>query len=210
MKPLFAFLLFSCLLTATANINGQDLTLWNKDTLAMANTAATVATLTAEEKKVIQLINLARLNGKDFLKRVAEPYIKQNDKDDDDYVEGLYTLLRSTKGLHVLRSHEKLHMSAAHHAHDMGSKGQIGHVGSDGSTFTVRIHRFHKPVHVAEICSYGYGDALGIVMEMLIDEGVTEHNDRETLLGKTFLHVGVSIKPHKMMEFNCVMDFAVE
>ena len=81
----FCFLII--LITGVAH--GQDLSLWSKDTLDMANTAASVPNLTAEEKKVIQLINLARLNGKAFLKKVAIPYVKQNNKDDDDFVEGL-------------------------------------------------------------------------------------------------------------------------
>lgn len=202
----FCFLII--LITGVAH--GQDLSLWSKDTLDMANTAASVQNLTAEEKKVIQLINLARLNGKAFLKKIAIPYVKQNNKDDDDFVEGLYNDLRATSAMHLLRPHEKLHQSAAHHAHDMGSKGQVGHDSSDGTTFTARIHQFHKQVTVSENCSYGYNDAFSIVMEMLIDEEVPGNTHRHNILGKTFHHVGVSIKPHKMIDFNCVIDFAVE
>jgi len=190
--------------------HSQDLSLWSKDTLDMANTAAHSVSLTPEEKKAVQLINLARLNGKAFLTRIAMPYIKANDKDDDEFVEGLYTDLRNTKAMHLLKPLDALCKSAAHHAHDMGTKGGLGHDSSDGTTFTMRIHRFHKPVIVSENCSYGYNDALSNVMEMLIDEGVTERTHRHNILGKTFHHIGVSIKPHKMMEFNCVIDFSVE
>jgi len=190
--------------------NGQDLSLWSKDTLDMANTAALVTTMTPDEKKAVQLINLARLNGKSFLIRVAMPYVKANDKDDDEFVEGLYTDLRNTKALHLLKPLDALNKSATHHAHDMGTKGGFGHDSSDGTPHTVRIHRFHKPVTVAENCAYGYNDALSNVMEMLIDEGVTERTHRHNILGKTFHHIGVSIKPHKNMDFNCVIDFSVE
>ena len=150
------------------------------------------------------------MDGKAFMKRIAMPYIKANDKDDDEYVEGLYTDLRNTKGLHLLVPLETLHKSAAHHATDMGTKGGLGHNSSDGSTFTMRIHRFHKPVVVAENINYGYNDAVSIIMEMLIDEGVTERTHRHNILGKTYRHIGVSIKPHKNMDFNCVLDFSVE
>src|SRR5882757_314230 len=124
---IFYFLFSLAVLLVGTTAQGQDLTLWGKDTLDLANTAAHVQTLTPEEKKVIQLINLARLNGKAFIAKVAVPYIKKNEKDDDDYVEGLYSDLRATVGRHLLKSHEKLHQSAAHHATDMGTKGQIGH-----------------------------------------------------------------------------------
>jgi uncharacterized protein YkwD len=205
-----SFLIFVASLFCFISSNGQDLSLWPKDTLDMTNTALHTATLTAEEKKLIQLINLARLDGNAFMKRIAIPYIKANDKDDDEYVEGLYADLMRTKNLHLLKPLEALHKSAAHHAQDMGAKGQLGHDSSDGTTFVMRIHKFHKPVTVSENINYGYSDAVSIIMEMLIDEGVPDRTHRHNILGKTFNHVGVSIKAHKMMEFNCVMDFSVE
>jgi uncharacterized protein YkwD len=206
----FKFLAFLILIGGFSAANAQDLSKWPADSIQMANTAGHTATLTQEERKLIQLINLARMDGKAFMKRIAIPYIKANDKDDDEYVEGLYTDLRNTKGLHLLVPLETLHKSAAHHATDMGAKGGLGHNSSDGTTFTMRIHKFHKPVVVAENINYGYNDAVSIIMEMLIDEGVTERTHRHNILGKTYRHIGVSIKPHKMMEFNCVMDFSVE
>lgn len=208
MKPNFP-LLNICLFWYGA-LAGQDLSKWPKDSLEMANTAATHNNLNAEEKKLIQLVNLARMDGTAFLNRIAKPYITANDKDDDEYVEGLYSDLRNTKAMHLLKPLEALHKSAAHHAHDMGSKGLLGHDSSDGTTFTMRIHKFHKPVTVSENINYGYDDAISIIMEMLIDEGVTNRTHRHNILGQTFHHVGVSIQPHKMMEFNCVMDFSVE
>jgi len=209
MKPSsVSLLVFASLITSISN--SQDLSLWSKDTLDMANTAALITTMTPEEKKAIQLINLARLNGSAFLKRVAMPYVKANDKDDDEFVEGLYSDLRNTRAIHLLKPLDALQKSANHHAHDMGTKGGFGHDSSDGTPHTIRIQRFHKPVTVSENCAYGYSDALSNVMEMLIDEGVTAHTHRHNILGKTFHHVGVSIKPHKNMEFNCVIDFSVE
>lgn len=201
---------FFLLSIASFHTKAQDLSLWSKDTLDMANTALHVATMTPEEKKTVQIINLARLNGKAFLRRIAMPYVKANDKDDDEFVEGLYSDLRNTQSMHLLKPVDALQKSAAHHAHDMGTKGGLGHDSSDGTTFTMRIHKFHKAVTVSENIAYGYGDALSSVMEMLIDEGVTDRTHRHNILGKTFHHIGVSIKVHKNMEFNCVIDFSVE
>lgn len=209
MKSNFFLILLLSILCCWSS-KAQDLTKWPKDSLDMANTAATHANLSVEEKKLIQLINLARMDGTAFLNRIARPYITANDKDDDEYVEGLYSDLRKTKNMHLLKPLEALHKSAAHHAHDMGSKGLLGHDSSDGTTFTLRIHSFHKPVTVSENINYGYDDAISIIMEMLIDEGVANRTHRHNILGQTFHHVGVSIRPHKMMEFNCVMDFSVE
>lgn len=209
MKTL-KFLTALILVSGFSSLTAQDLSKWPADSLAMANTASHHTDLTPEEKKLIQLVNLARMDGHAFKKRIAEPYIKANDKDDDEYVEGLYTDLRNTKGLHLLKPLETLHKSAAHHATDMGTHGMLGHNSTDGTNFTMRIHKFHKPVLVSENISYGYSDAVSIIMEMLIDEGVKDFTHRHNILGKTFHHIGVSIKPHKNMDFNCVMDFSVE
>lgn len=198
------------LVAAFYNAQAQDLSKWPKDSLDMANTAASIALYTPEEKKLVQLINLARLDGNAFMKRIAQPYIKANDLEDDEYVEGLYNDLRKTKGLHLLKPVETLHKSASHHAHEMGTRGALGHDSSDGTTFTMRIHKFHKPVTVSENITYGYSDAVSNIMAMLIDEGVAERTHRHNILGKTFHHLGLSIKPHKNMEFNCVIDFSVE
>lgn len=205
-KAVFA-ILFSLAFGAT---QAQDLSKWPKDTLDMANTAAHVHYLSPEEKKVIQVINLARISGHAFLTRIAMPYVKANDLDKDEFVEGLYTDLRNTKAMHLLKPVESLHKSAAHHAHDMGVKGLMGHDGTDGSTFTMRIHKFHKPTLVSENVCYGYNGAMDIVMQMLIDEGVKDFTHRHNILGRTFHHVGVSILPHKNLDFNCVIDFSVE
>jgi len=210
--PMRTTLFFTILFLVAAAIEGysQDLSKWPADSLTLANTGAHHTNLTAEEIKLIQLINLARMDGRAFMKRIAIPYIVANDKDDDEYVEGLYTDLRNARGLHLLKPLESLHKSAAHHATDMGTHGTFGHNSTDGSTFTMRIHKFHKPVTVSENVNYGYNDAVSIIMEMLIDEGVKDFTHRHNILGKTFHHIGVSIKPHKNLEFNCVMDFSVE
>lgn len=206
----FKLLIALALTVAVLVTHAQDLSKWPADSLALANTAAHHTNLTPEEIKLVQLVNLARMDGHAFKKRIAEPYIKANDKDDDEYVEGLYNDLRNTKNLHLLKPLEALHKSAAHHATDMGTHGLLGHNSTDGTNFTMRIHKFHKPVLVSENISYGYNDAISIIMEMLIDEGVKDFTHRHNILGKTFHHVGVSIKPHKNMDFNCVMDFSVE
>jgi uncharacterized protein YkwD len=186
----------------------QDLTHWGGDTLHLANTAASASYLTLEEKKVIQLMNLARMNGDAFLKRIAIPYIKQNDFDDDEYVSTLRTDLKKTFGLHPLKPLEKLWESAAHHAYDMGHKGMIGHESSDGTPHLVRMHRYHKAEQMAESLCYGYNEAIEIVMQLLLDEAIPARTNRHNILSKSYHHVGVSIKPHREYDHNAVIDFS--
>jgi uncharacterized protein YkwD len=186
----------------------QDLTGWSADTLELANTAKSLAYLTAEEKKVFQLINLARISGKSFVERVAKPYVQKNNIDPDEFVTSLYQDLQNASGLQVINPLEKLHESAAFHANDMGHKGLFGHESSDGTLHLTRIHRYHKREKMGESLCYGYNEAVDIVMQLLLDEAIELRTNRQHILHQNFHHAGVSIKPHKVYEFNCVIDFS--
>ena len=107
------------------------------------------------------------MDGHAFKKRIAEPYIKANDKDDDEYGKGLYNDLRNTKGLHLLKPLEAF-INLPPITQPIWAHGMLGHNSTDGTNFTMRIHKFHKPVLVSENISYGYSDAVSIIMEMLI------------------------------------------
>jgi uncharacterized protein YkwD len=208
MKSIAIFSFTLALSFVNFHSKSQDLTLWPKDTLDLANTAVHSAYLTVEEKKIIQLMNLARLNGNGFVKRIAAPYIEKNQFGNDEYVQTLYADLRSALGLHPLKPLEKLWESAAHHAYDMGHKGLIGHESSDGTTHIARMHRYHQAEHMNESLCYGYSEAIEIVMQLLLDEAIPLRTNRHNILKKHFHHVGVSIKPHREYDHNCVIDFS--
>jgi uncharacterized protein YkwD len=61
--------------------------------------------------------------------------------------------------------------------------------------------------HVGENCSYGYDQAIDIVISLLIDEGVPDMGHRKNTLNDQFNSVGVAIRPHKEYRVNCVIDF---
>jgi uncharacterized protein YkwD len=189
-------------------LQAQDLTRWHKDTVAKANTAASVTYLTPEEKKVLLLMNLARMDGKGFVKNVLAPYVKEHGKSDNEYLSSLYTDLKKLPRLAPLLPNDRLSKSAAYHAKDMGITGMTGHDSSDGTECFVRIHKYVRRGYMGENCSYGYGDAVGIVLQLLIDDGIASLGHRKAILSPNFKRVGLSIKPHKVYRFNCVQDFA--
>jgi len=207
MKKFSIFLLLAMSSISTVAI-AQTLTGWSADTLEICNTAKGATYLTEEEKKVIQLMNLARINGKAFSKRIAQPYIAKEGLVKDEYVTTLLEDLNSTHGLPLLKPHQKLWESAAHHAYDMGHKGLIGHESSDGTTHFNRMHRYHKAEKMAESLCYGYNDAIEIVMQLLLDEGIELRSNRYHILGSHYHHAGVSIKQHRVYDHNCVIDFS--
>jgi hypothetical protein len=202
-----------CLIITGLTLNSlpticQDLTGWSVDTLELTNTAKDVTYLTAEEKKVIQLMNLARLDGKAFSKKIATPYIIKNGLDKDEFLVTLQEDLQSTRGLHLFNPHHKLSESAAHHAYDMGHHGSIGHESSDGTTHIARMHRYHVGEKMAESLCYGYNDPVDIVMQLLLDEAIPTRVNRYHIIGHSYHHVGVSIKPHREYDHNVVIDFS--
>jgi uncharacterized protein YkwD len=208
MKLPVSILIISGLILNSLPTISQNLEGWSPDTLELANTARDASYLTVEEKKVIQLMNLARLDGKAFAKKVATPYIINNGLDKDEYVVTLQEDLQSTHSLHMLKPHAKLSESAAHHAYDMGHHGMIGHESSDGTTHLVRMHRYHVGEKMAESLCYGYNDPVDIVMQLLLDEAIPARVNRYHIIGQYYHHVGVSIKPHREYDHNAVLDFS--
>ena len=199
----FIFALFSCVL-----LKAQDplYPSWTASETAAANTAAGAGYLTEEEKRVIYLMNLARLDGKKFRDTYAKGYFIGPT---NSYRQSLYADLVKIKDLPMLVPVESLCRAAKSHAVETGKQGTFGHKSENGHRPAERIERFGYGsfTAVAENCSYGYPDALGIVMQLLADDGVPMVGHRKNILNPRFKAVGVSIQPHKVMRFTCVQDF---
>lgn len=178
------------------------------DVFEKANTAKEVGYLTDEEKRVIYLVNLARIDGNLFAKTYLAKHIKENKLDAS--TEALKTLLQDLRSTQsdILLPTEKLSEAACFHADDTGQKGLVQHDSSDGTTFAKRIRRYVKGGAIAENCSYGYETAEGILMQLLIDENIPSRGHRKNILNPTYKFLGVCIRPHARWKFTCVQDFS--
>jgi uncharacterized protein YkwD len=180
---------------------------WSAQQIAKANTAQNADYLTEEEKDVIFLTNLVRLDGALF----ANTFLLQNRTNDPSnyYVSSLYSTLPSIKNLSMLAPNKCCFSLAESHANDMGQTGYVGHTSSDGTSFYTRMSHCSDK-YVGENCSYGKNSAIGIVLQLLIDEDVPSLGHRENILNREFNSVGVAIRPHTRYGYNCVMDFSGE
>ncbi len=169
-----------------------------------ANTAKNATYLSEDEKKVILYMNIARLDGKWFIKHILDKY----DDNRSYYSKSLRRDLMKTSGLQAFKPSENLSKSAKYHAKDMGKTGRTGHNSSDGTDTFVRIKRFASGNYMSENCAYGYSEPIRIVIQLLIDEGISSLGHRKTILSKNYNYVGVSIEPHKSYRYNCVQDFS--
>lgn len=177
---------------------------------AVVNTAKDMTGLSMEEKKVYVYVNLARLDGHRFVEEYVIPYY-EGKKVDKGYYESLISDLEVVKNRSMLRPHKKLIEAARYHAEDMGKKGMIGHVSSDGTTMSARLERyFPNYSRIAENCSYCYAGALDIVMQLLLDRNVPSLGHRKNILQDGMEYMGVAIAGHSEYSFICVQDFGKE
>ena len=179
---------------------------WTKEELESANTAKDVDYLTDDEKQVIMLCNLARLNGTKFAKTYLDKWLEGKTR--NEYIKSLYEDLSKISNLPMLKPNEVLYSTAIKHAIDMGETGQQGHNSSDGTSFGKRLMKVYGPHLVGENCSYGIQDPQDMVIALLIDDGVNSLGHRKNILNEQFNEIGVSIKPHNSIyKYNSVLDF---
>ncbi|MGN0187818.1 MAG: CAP domain-containing protein [Paludibacteraceae bacterium] len=183
---------------------------WTSEQLAQANTARDASYLSEQEKQVIFLCNLARMDGSLF----AATYLAQHTPNDPSnwYISSLYRDLQTVKNRQLLYPDKRLYATAAYHAADMGRTGRTGHTSSDGTSFADRVYGGlgERNTYIAENCSYGYNNdvAINIVIQLLVDQNTSSLGHRKNILNPDLNAIGVAIAPHKTYKFNCVMDFA--
>ena len=176
---------------------------WDPEILDKANTGQNIKYLKESEKEVIYYTNLARADGKLFADSYLKLYLEKNNLTPDSFTQSLFKELAQIKDLPMLVPDNELYEIARGHATKSGKSGKQGHKG-----FKKRFKSTEKSFYTfGENCYYGKDNALLIVLSLLIDNGVEDLGHRKNMLDKNFSFVGVSIMPHKLFGYNCVMDF---
>jgi hypothetical protein len=191
--------------------------------LEKIDTARQVDYLTEEEKNVILELNMVRTNPAAYAREYLLPrrdnysgkLYKEAGKIDLLTREGRSALdecirvLERAKSLPPLQPSRTLSASSKDHVNDTGPKGRTGHNGTDGSSMKSRIERHGRwDIMIGENISYGYSDASGIIIQLIVDDGVSSRGHRKNVLSKKFAYVGTAIGRHKRYNYMCVMDFA--
>lgn len=175
--------------------------------LSKLDLARDVDYLTDAEKDVILLLNKARSNPPLF----AKQYLTAK-KGQGGYALECYNEMLETAPLSPLLPSRALSLAARDHAIDTGKNGTAGHVSTNGDSSTDRVKRYGTFTGTFlgpwENCSYGHEDPIGIMLQLLIDDGVPSRGHRKNILQKNTGYVGVSIQPHKTYGTTCVQDFA--
>jgi uncharacterized protein YkwD len=123
-------------------------------------------------------------------------------------VDEAIRFLRSTEPIPALKCSRGLSLSAESHVIDQ-QDGAMGHAGSDGSQPWDRMNRYgtwHD--EVGENIAYGGYSTRGVVVQLIVDDGVSGREHRVNLFNPAYRFVGVGCGAHTRFHDMCVMDFA--
>lgn len=175
---------------------------WNSPVFKRCNTASNANYMNADEQKIIWILNLIKINPSLFLKSVLlnpKSIYYKSPRQQNHYYRSLVNDLKSLSPNDALLQPDSINFVSAQ-CHAVIS-GQTGYVGHKRESDCVRNYS-------GECCSYGTGDPLGVVMQLLIDEGVPSLGHRKICLDYEFKSIGVSIQPHSRYGNNTVLDFS--
>ncbi len=108
-----------------------------------------------------------------------------------------------------LRFNEGLALAARRHAQDLGPRGGLEHVGSDGARLSARVNRLGTwQGIIAENIGTLEQDARQLVIQLLVDDGVPERGHRHNLFNPELHQAGVGTAPHRDYRTVTVIDYA--
>ncbi len=163
------------------------------------------------ERGVLNEIDLLRANPAAYagVLRQWRPDVHDGGESVRALDEAIGELQSMRGGLSRLSLSSGLSRAARDQVRDTGSRGLVGHTGSDGSTFRKRIERYGVwSGSIAENIVYGPDMAREAVIQMVVDAGVEGRGHRRTLLNPAWHYVGIACGRHAVYGTMCVMDFA--
>ncbi|HJV49522.1 MAG TPA: CAP domain-containing protein [Geothrix sp.] len=117
--------------------------------------------------------------------------------------------LESARPVGPLRFNEGLARAARLHARDLGPRGGVEHVGSDGSRLSERLNRLGTWQGViAENIATLEEDPRQVVIQLLVDDGIPGRGHRRNLFNPDFHQAGCGSAPHRDYRIVTVIDYA--
>ena len=169
--------------------------------LDSANTAKSITLLSAEEKNVIKLINLARMYPKQFAKNYVAKYDEKKTgfAYDASYTKDKNSLISELNAMNPLKPlvfDSAMYVLAKCWCLESGKSGEIGHTRKNC-----------KSGYSGECCSYGFKGALDIVMQLMVDNNIPGHGHRKIILTSYYTKIGIKNGSHKSYTYHSVIDF---
>lgn len=102
-----------------------------------------------------------------------------------------------------------LALVAADHVADQAKSGDVGHDGSDGGGPGDRATRRGGGAFVAEVIAYGPVDAVDVVRQLIVDDGVADRGHRGILYSPELRFAGIACGSHPEFRTMCVIDLSI-
>ena len=156
---------------------------------------------------VVHELNLARQNPSAYANFVAEARPLHMIEHGRAVDEALH-FLKKARPLPPLTLSNGMSRAAADHCAEQVS-GQLGHDGSDRSSPGERISRYGSwSTTWGENISYSQKTARGVVLALIIDDGVRSRGHRKNIFNPKFNYAGAAFGPHARYHTVCTIDFA--
>ena len=199
------FLLLTQVVISFSQTFTPDLKTWGPSTIKKAHRISYNLFCSKRSNEVVFYINLARMDGKKFIETIIKPYLDYTGNTEDSYyLQSLIKQLTYSRNLPPLKHNLRLEKMGKSYAEYAGKNGIVGH-----SFFLERFNLLtRRGREVGENCAYGIESPLGIVIELLIDEGEENLGHRLNLLSTSFHRIGIGIALHSTYGINCVQEFS--
>jgi uncharacterized protein YkwD len=177
----------------------------------VAVVACTVSFSRAEDfsSAVLAEMNLARTQPQTYARIVESRMAGARSKSTQNAAREAVRFLQKQRPLPPLAESPGLSRAALSHVLDRGPRGTTGHTGSDGSSPWSRMARYgRKEGYAGENIFYGRRDPRGVVVALIVDEGVPGRKHRANIFHSAFRTAGVAEGYHARFGKMWVMDFA--
>ena len=176
------------------------------------------------EEQIYQIHNQIRKNPQSFIPKLKESlnhfrekiYHKPGEDPIQTYegpeaIEDAIDFLKNQRPVKELILDENISRACKDHAYDIGVKGLTTHEGSDGKNISDRIEKYCEwEGAAAENLDFGFKKAENIILNMIIDDGVKERNQRFNLFHPDFKYIGVGANSHRDYGVCAVIGYAVD
>jgi uncharacterized protein YkwD len=115
-----------------------------------------------------------------------------------DGIEDAIKFLKSQQSLPPLTYNKQIAKACKDHVIDIGPKGLTTHEGSDGKNFTDRIEKYCEwDGSAAESIDFGFKKPENIIINLLVDDGVSGRYQRRNLFLPEINFIGIGAGHHK-------------
>lgn len=118
--------------------------------------------------------------------------------------------MTGTAPMGILKPQNGLAKAAKSHALSQSKTGTTGHNRADGKDFSAALSQYGTYSFIGESISYGMASARSIVIQLMVDDGVSSRGHRKNLLNTNFEFTGCGFTDtHTKHKYECVIDYAI-